>query len=356
MRKKIRIKDIAEMSGVSVGTVDRVLHGRGKVSKDSQAAVEAVLKRVNYQPNIHLSAISLKKSFKIIVTTPKAKEGEYWYYILSGIQSALNKFADIDIKCEYFHYDQYDVYSCMESFSKIKDAKPDAVIIGPTFADASLEFCEDLSANGIPYVFVDSIIEGTIPLSAYATDPFSCGQLCGRLIDVITPKNFDLGVFQAIRVGDESANNTIRRKKGFLNYVKNHCPSRKIYKIPFSVKDRDVTNESIRNFFSLHENVRGVLTLNSHGNVIADSLIDNSLDNVKLVCFDMTEKNCKYLKEGRISFILGQRPENQGYEAIQSIVNYLVCKKRPRQVINYMPIDIFAKENLNYFRPNLREV
>jgi len=33
MQNKIRIKDIAERAGVSTGTVDRILHNRGKVSK-----------------------------------------------------------------------------------------------------------------------------------------------------------------------------------------------------------------------------------------------------------------------------------------------------------------------------------
>jgi len=31
----MRIKDIARAAGVSVGTVDRVLHNRGKVSEDA---------------------------------------------------------------------------------------------------------------------------------------------------------------------------------------------------------------------------------------------------------------------------------------------------------------------------------
>ena len=33
---KIRIKDIAEQAGVSVGTVDRVLHNRGEVAEENQ--------------------------------------------------------------------------------------------------------------------------------------------------------------------------------------------------------------------------------------------------------------------------------------------------------------------------------
>ena len=43
MAKQIKVKDIAQMAGVSAGTVDRVLHKRGNVSAKSQEAVEKVL-------------------------------------------------------------------------------------------------------------------------------------------------------------------------------------------------------------------------------------------------------------------------------------------------------------------------
>ena len=50
MAEKIRIKDIAERAGVSVGTVDRVLHKRPNVSESALKRVEKVLKEMNYQP------------------------------------------------------------------------------------------------------------------------------------------------------------------------------------------------------------------------------------------------------------------------------------------------------------------
>ena len=49
---KIRIKDIAELAGVSEGTVDRVLHNRGEVSAKSREMVEKVLTEINYSPNL----------------------------------------------------------------------------------------------------------------------------------------------------------------------------------------------------------------------------------------------------------------------------------------------------------------
>ena len=41
--QKVRIKDIAERAGLSVGTVDRVIHGRTNVSKASYEIVKKVL-------------------------------------------------------------------------------------------------------------------------------------------------------------------------------------------------------------------------------------------------------------------------------------------------------------------------
>ena len=49
---KIRIKDIALRAGVSVGTVDRVLHERPNVSKSAREKVEQALAEMDYEPNV----------------------------------------------------------------------------------------------------------------------------------------------------------------------------------------------------------------------------------------------------------------------------------------------------------------
>ena len=41
--ERIRIKDIARLADVSVGTVDRVIHGRSGVSEASKKRVEEIL-------------------------------------------------------------------------------------------------------------------------------------------------------------------------------------------------------------------------------------------------------------------------------------------------------------------------
>ena len=58
--ERVRIKDIAKMADVSVGTVDRVIHGRSGVSESSRKRVEEILKQLDYQPNMYASALDRK--------------------------------------------------------------------------------------------------------------------------------------------------------------------------------------------------------------------------------------------------------------------------------------------------------
>jgi len=163
MDKKIRIIDIAKMAGVSKGTVDRVLHNRGNVSESARLAVEKVLKQVNYKTNIHVSGISLKRSYKIIITTPEVSLGAYWESIHNGIRHALEEYENIKVELQVFNYNQYDVYSCRQTFEKIAGFNMDALIIGPTFHEETLTLCRKMDEREIPYIFVDSTIEQQLP-------------------------------------------------------------------------------------------------------------------------------------------------------------------------------------------------
>ncbi len=68
--ENIRIIDIAKLAEVSPGTVDRVLHNRGKVSPEKRAKVEKVLKEINYEPNMVARVLASKKVYRFAVLAP----------------------------------------------------------------------------------------------------------------------------------------------------------------------------------------------------------------------------------------------------------------------------------------------
>ncbi len=170
------------MAGVSAGTVDRVLHNRGEVSQSSREKVEAILTEIDYKPNLYVSSIGVKRVISIVVVLPSFSAGGYWEQIEKGIRHAVYEFSNIRLKVKYLYYDQFDLFSCREIYNKALTISCDAMLIGPTFTDETMQFVCRLEAQGIPYVFVDSMILNTNPLAFYGPDSYTLGRIQARLL------------------------------------------------------------------------------------------------------------------------------------------------------------------------------
>lgn len=65
------IKDVAKVAGVSIATVSRVIHNKGKVGDVCRARVKKVIEELGYRPNSNASALASNTSNNIGVVTPK---------------------------------------------------------------------------------------------------------------------------------------------------------------------------------------------------------------------------------------------------------------------------------------------
>lgn len=350
MAKQVKIKDIAKMAGVSAGTVDRILHNRGNVSPASRAAVERILAETGYRYNIHTSAVSLKKSYKVVIAIPTANRGEYWGNIRSGIEHALEEYSDVTIECEYAYYDQFDIFSCRNSFASIPDMEPNAVIIGATFVSETRILCSWLDEKKIPYVFVDAVIEGTHPAATYSSDQHTCGRIVGRLLNLFTPKDAELAVFGSRRIGNERASNSMARMSGLTEYFHSLSYRRVIKESKISVQQPEESRKDILQFLQDNPAVKGIAVLNSRGYILADILSANAVRDIRIICFDLTENNRRCVQDGTLSAIICQRPELQGFYAIKAIIRTLLYNIREKDVHHLMPTDIIIKENLPMYR------
>lgn len=70
MKEKVNIKTIAELSGVSVATVSRVINQNGRFSAETEANVKRVMKELNYRPNTVAKSLREKHSKVIGVIVP----------------------------------------------------------------------------------------------------------------------------------------------------------------------------------------------------------------------------------------------------------------------------------------------
>src|SRR5579872_5770633 len=75
--KRSGIPLISELAGVSIGTVDRALHGRSGISPKTLKRVLKIAQQIGYQPNTAARSLSTGKRVRIGVCVPK--EIAYFY-------------------------------------------------------------------------------------------------------------------------------------------------------------------------------------------------------------------------------------------------------------------------------------
>ena len=345
---KIRIKDIARLAGVSAGTVDRVLHNRGEVSVRTREKIETVFKELDYRPNLYASALASKRHYKVAALLPKAGGYDYWIEVLRGVDLAAKEYANLNIDVEQILFDQYDSRDFEASADRLLASNADAVLLAPIFKDPSIYLASRLDSRQIPYVFIDSDIEAANALSYFGMDSLQSGYLAAKLLlsDIVPQK--DIAVFKINRYGNVGSNQSDLRYQGFLKYVQEKFPEHRLRLVMLHPSDDRLNLQTIRDFFIQYPHVREGITFNSRVFRIVYYLEDLQLSHFRLLGYEPLLPNIKALKEGKIRYLLSQRPELQGYRAMKALCEYKVFKKEvPRR--NFMPIDILTAENIDYY-------
>ena len=87
------MKEIAELSGVSRGTVDRVLNHRGIVNAETERKVLEIAKLLDYQPNkAGIALAAQKKKLKIGVLLFGA-ENPFFDEVMDGLRQKLEELS-----------------------------------------------------------------------------------------------------------------------------------------------------------------------------------------------------------------------------------------------------------------------
>ena len=162
----VTIRQVAEQAGVSIGTVDRILHKRGRVSKQTAQRVMATIEALQYKPNIHAALLSKRKAVRIAVIIPYFQSGEFWSLIYEGVKRAERELTAYNPEISIIYYNQFDGESFEYACRNCMDQNPHGVILSPIHRDISARFVEQLNTQKIPVIFLDTCVD-SCPYFAY---------------------------------------------------------------------------------------------------------------------------------------------------------------------------------------------
>jgi LacI family transcriptional regulator len=346
---KVRIKDIAELADVSVGTVDRVIHGRSGVSEESRKRVEKILKQLNFQPNRYASALAFNKSYLFACLLPMHQDGEYWTEIQMGINQAVKAFSDFNISVSTQFYDPYDYNSFVEMSRTIIEGEVDGVLLAPTVKEHTMSFVEQLESKGIPYIYIDSNITSSSPLAFFGQNSQQSGYFAARMLMMLARDEKEVAIFRKIHRGVIGSNQQESREKGFRQYMQEHHPDCTIYELDLRAESSDEDTQMLNEFFAAHPGVRNGITFNSKAYIIGEYVESvGRVGKFNLIGYDLLKRNVACLRSGSVQFLIAQQPVLQGYNGVKALCDHLILKKEVN-VVNYMPIDLLTVETIDFY-------
>jgi LacI family transcriptional regulator len=340
------IKDIAARAHVSIGTVDRVLHNRGRVSAETKARVERIIRNVGYRPNIHARNLSLDRAFRFGILIPRlSQDCEYWRIPVNGIQKAVRELQVYKIHTRLHHFDRYSEGSFERAFREALRSKPDGLLIAPVLPTVAQKLIPEIPA-GMPYVLIDSMIPGTECLSFIGQDPYQSGFLAARLMLNSVDDDDSVAI---IKVTPEDFHIT-ERIRGFLAGLQDSPQSgARVYEVD-SHQGEQAFAETAMVVLRENKHLGGVFVSNAWTHSIARIVnAQTARKRVSLIGYDLVGKNLKALQQNTIDFLISQRPEMQGYEGIYCLYEHVVLREPVKQKI-MVPIDILTKDNVQYYQ------
>ena len=146
----------------------------------------------------------------------------------------------------------------------------------------------------------------------------------------------------------DNANHLLLREKGFLQYFEKKSSNRhRLLKMEVSGNGEE---EIVRHLADLGINpceVNAVFVTNSKVNQAA-ICFKNLCVTPKIIGYDLIPINIALLKEGKIDFLICQKPEMQAFQAINLLFDHLVKKDKIKKE-NFTSIDLITRENINFY-------
>jgi len=339
----IRLSDIAEALGVSIGTVDRALHNRSRIDPATKQRVLDAAKSMGYQPNLAARLLASKRRLRVSVNLPETTK-DFYDEVRNGIRAEHEALARFAMDVEFRYFPRLGVEE-LETFENALDSNVDGIIA--VFSDparAQAQIRRALRKN----IQVVSVVAGS-PLPArigtISIDPAASGALAAGLIGNFLKKKGKI----VVETGDlhtwEHREKVLSFKKTIetlfyelevLPAIQTHESYDDAYTKTLAIVDR------------YHDLVAYYVSTVNSLPVIRALKLRKLLGEITLVTTDVYPKLLPHLRSGAVAATLYQRPKVQGELALRSMYRLLHDEASLLDRITLQP-HIVMRANLEHF-------
>ena len=330
----VTIKELAEKTGVSRGTVDRVLHDRGRVSPEVRALVLTKARELGYQPNRAGKILAARKQpHKIGVILP-AEGNPFFIDVIKGMEDADREYHDLGFSMEIISVRGFDKDRHLAAINTLKDDGADAIVAATI---DSPDVIAALESAAIPFSAVNSDLSTESRLCYVGPEYYGKGALHAGLLAIEGGKRGGILILKGSK--DMKGHDDIIR--GFRDTIVKRAIKTSVIAESETGDDDAKARFIVQRELSLHPEI-DTLFVSTAG--ILGALEGAEGREMLIFTSDDVAATRELIRSGRVQWTICQEPYRQGYESIRRMQDYLIDGRIPENLITENIVRI--KENL----------
>jgi len=342
-RGTVGIKDIAKALGVSIGTVDRALHGRPGINPVTRARVLNMAKQMGYRPNLAARYLKSRKQMRLSVQLP-AEIASFFDPVREGIQRAAAPFEPA-VAVEFETYPRLG-QGDLEAFQEALEEKPAGIIICPADPAEFRPWIRKAAQANIPVVCVASDAPSTERLTAVSADPYVGGSVVAELFTRFLRRPGRI----AVVTGDLSTVDHAEKLRGFLNTLEELGEGLAAGPVIEAHDDEDEAyRQTVKLLKQRGKNLLGVYVATANSLPVLRAMEEKgSAEGLTIITTDLFPELAALIRSAKVAATMYQRPLSQGRLAFQALYQFLVEGVCPPPRIKLAP-HVVMRSNLNLF-------
>lgn len=337
----VTIKQIAELCGVSRGTVDRVLNGRGKVKPEKERLVREMAEKLHYHPNPAGKALAARKKHPVVGVLIVSDGVHFFDDVLHSMHHMADKYASYGLEVIWRSMRGFDVDRQCEIIDELRAQGINGLIIDPLNHPHIIQKIDECVDDDIFVVTLNNDVETSKRRCYVGPDYPNGGRTAAALLRMIHQGP----LHAAVLLGSLNMLGHRQRLDGFLEVMREH-PDFEFLGIQETEDDDMIAYEDVRQLLADHPETNALFVISSGAYGAARAVLAAKRHDITVIVFDTIPTTIEMMKKGVIQAAIYQHPHQQGQRSMQIVFDYLVNGIAPEQEKYIMRNEIRILQNV----------
>ncbi|WEJ08635.1 LacI family DNA-binding transcriptional regulator [Sinorhizobium prairiense] len=331
--KRASFADVAAAAGVSIGTVDRVINGRGNVKAETEQKVLKWARELRLDRTLSLRPTRILKLGVLLQT----RRNPFYEGMVSALKQCASDYSYLNVQIAFYFFerlDYRDVVEKIEAAARACDGLLLDVFEHPQIRELLTKLATSLPvftlASDIPdigsidYIGVDARAEGRV-----------AGELMGRFVGAKKGEVLLISGLQSFHAHEQ-------REMGFRSVLRDRFPNCTLAKPIESREDKVSTELQVKSALAKNKNIVGIYNISVGSREISEFLQHSNRSNITFITHELTAENRTLLKSGFLDAVIDQDHASEARLALQK---FLAHYGRYEGQIGQVGFRIYLREN-----------